>query len=94
MRQREGKPGGGKGPLLSVDRSLTLAAETNDQTLFDLPAVRRLTPLECVRLMGFPDDWFDGIGLSDKQMYRRMGNAVAVPVAEWIMRRIAEEDQP
>jgi DNA (cytosine-5)-methyltransferase 1 len=34
MRQREGKPGGGKGPLLSVDKSLTLAANANDQTLF------------------------------------------------------------
>lgn len=53
-------------------------------------AVRRLTPLECERLQGFPDHWTDT--QSDTQRYRQMGNAVAVPVAEWIMRRIMEED--
>ncbi len=50
--------------------------------------VRRLTPMECLRLQGFPDDWFDGVGLSDSQKYRLCGNAVAVPCAEWIGRRI------
>ena len=92
MRQREGKPGGGKGPLLSEDRSLTLAAATNDQTLFRGSEVRRLTPLECDRLQGFPDGWTD-TGQSDTQRYRQLGNAVAVPVAEWVMGRIGGEGE-
>lgn len=50
--------------------------------------VRRLTPRECMRLQGFPDSWFDGTGLSDSAMYRCLGNAVAVPVAKWIGRRL------
>lgn len=52
--------------------------------------VRRLTPVECCRLQGFPDDWFDGTGLSDSAMYRTLGNAVAVPVVEWIGKRLVE----
>lgn len=58
--------------------------------------VRRLTPVECERLQGFPDDWTawgltaDGqrVELSDTQRYRQMGNAVTVNVAEHIARRI------
>ena len=56
--------------------------------------VRRLTPVECCRLQGFPDDWLDveykGKPLSDSARYRMLGNAVAVPVAEWIGKRILE----
>jgi DNA (cytosine-5)-methyltransferase 1 len=56
-------------------------------------AVRRLTPRECERLQGFPDDWTrwlaDGGGQSDSARYRQLGNAVAVPVAAWIARRLA-----
>ena len=51
--------------------------------------VRRLTPLECERLQGFPDGWTGIEGNSDTQRYRQLGNAVAVPVVEWIMERIA-----
>ncbi len=58
-------------------------------------AVRRLTPRECERLQGFPDDWTrrlaDGTGQSDSARYRELGNAVAVPVAAWITRRLAAE---
>lgn len=58
--------------------------------------VRRLTPLEWERLQGFPDDWTrwlaDGREQSDSARYRQAGNAVAVPVAEWITRRIAAVD--
>ena len=50
--------------------------------------VRRLTPTECERLQGFPDNWTDG--QSDSTRYRQLGNAVAVPVVEWIVRRIWE----
>lgn len=49
--------------------------------------VRRLTPLECERLQGFPDGWT--AGQSDQVRYKQLGNAWAVPVAEWILRRIA-----
>ena len=51
-----------------------------------LHAVRRLTPTECERLQGFPDGRTEG--QSDAQRYKQLGNAVAVPVAEWIGRRI------
>ncbi len=52
--------------------------------------VRKLTPLECERLMGFPDNWTDIKGNSDSQRYRQLGNAVVVPVIEWIMNRITK----
>ena len=51
-------------------------------------AVRRLTCVECSRLQGFPDDWLEGFGFSDSTKYKCLGNAVAVPVAEWIARRL------
>lgn len=54
--------------------------------------VRRLTPTECARLQGFPDDWVryraDGSVISDGVQYRLLGNAVAVPVIRWIGRRL------
>ena len=173
MRNREGKPGGGKGPMLG-EKSFTLATN-NDQTLFifshtqgldpqpseeasptlrrngngmavafspsgfadysegmgtlkagmtnnnsplavdiynhsisdtnqtlrkgnggpdhtgvimESSVVRRLTPLECERLQGFPDDWT--VGQSDSARYKQMGNAVAVPVVEWIIQGIVD----
>jgi DNA (cytosine-5)-methyltransferase 1 len=48
--------------------------------------VRRLTPTECERLQGFPDGWTEG--QADSHRYKQMGNAVAVPVVEWIINRI------
>lgn len=48
--------------------------------------VRRLTPLECERLQGFPDGWTEGF--ADTVRYRMLGNAVGVPVAQWIAGRI------
>ena len=62
------------------------------QRIWNGPTVRRLTPLECERLQGFPDHWTDIEGNSDTQRYRQLGNAVAVPVVEWLMRRIADAD--
>jgi site-specific DNA-cytosine methylase len=50
--------------------------------------VRRLTPIECERLQGFPDDWT--AGQSDSARYKQMGNAVAVPVVEWIIQNICD----
>lgn len=52
--------------------------------------VRRLTPLECERLMDFPDHWTEG--LSDSARYRALGNAVVVSVVGWIARRLVEVD--
>ena len=49
-------------------------------------AIRRLTPLECERLMGWPDNWTDG--QSDSHRYKQCGNGVASPVAEWIGEQI------
>lgn len=49
---------------------------------------RRLVPLECERLMGFPDNWTEE--QTDSSRYRQCGNAVVVPVAEWIGRRLME----
>ncbi len=162
MRGREGKPGGGKGPLLSENISLTLAGG-NDQVLFEpviafdgynqssaedvyralrstsdagdciaIPIqdgremekkqngfgigqegdpsytldqtgaqsvaaeqgeestmqVRRLTPVECERLMGWPDNHTlpraDGKQNADTTRYKMCGNGVASPVAQWI----------
>ena len=48
--------------------------------------VRRLTPIECERLQGFPDNWTETV--SDSQRYKQMGNAVTVNVIEWIGNQI------
>lgn len=50
--------------------------------------VRRLMPIECERLQGFPDNWT--AGFSDSARYRMLGNAVSVPVIEWIAKRIKD----
>jgi DNA (cytosine-5)-methyltransferase 1 len=52
------------------------------------PVVRRLTPKECERLQGFPDDWT--ASQADSSRYKMMGNAVSVPVVEWIARRMVK----
>jgi DNA (cytosine-5)-methyltransferase 1 len=44
--------------------------------------IRRLTPTECERLQGFPDGWTSGV--SDTQRYKTLGNAVTVPVIEFL----------
>ena len=48
--------------------------------------LRRLTPTECERLQGFPDGWTDG--QADSHRYKQIGNAVAVPVVQWIIDRL------
>lgn len=53
--------------------------------------VRRLTPLECCRLQGFPDWWEDGVNGSDSARYKMWGNGIALPCATDVMRRIAVE---
>ena len=55
--------------------------------------LRRLTPTECARLQGFPDWWVDGANGSDCAIYRMWGNAIAVPCAEDVLRRIARAEE-
>jgi DNA (cytosine-5)-methyltransferase 1 len=84
------------------EQSGALAARPGikQQTFLASPsAVRRLTPLECERLQGFPDGWTCLCGVTpyststckckDSPRYRTLGNAVAVPVIAWIARRLA-----
>jgi site-specific DNA-cytosine methylase len=48
--------------------------------------IRRLMPVECERLQGFPDDWTEG--LSDTQRYKMCGNAITVNVVQFLGERI------
>jgi len=54
-------------------------------------AVRRLTPRECERLQGFPDDYTAIPKAADGPRYKALGNSMAVPVMAWIGERIARE---
>jgi DNA (cytosine-5)-methyltransferase 1 len=60
-------------------------------------SVRRLTPVECERLQGFPDDWtsvpFRGKPAADAPRYKAIGNSMAVPVVRWLGERIAAIDK-
>ena len=97
---RCGKEGGGKGALVSEDVSLTLAT-ANAQALFPGGlSVRRLTPRECERLQGFPDDWtkipYRGKPADecpDGPRYKAIGNSMAVPVMRWIGERIGKAER-
>ena len=50
--------------------------------------LRSLTPLECERLQGFPDDWTNIPGAAKTNRYRALGNAISYNVIEWIGERI------
>ena len=52
---------------------------------------RRLTPLECCRLQGFPDWWEDGVEGSDTARYKMWGNGIALPCARYVMEGIADQ---
>ena len=72
-----------------ADTHHTLRSGTKQSTGVVMESnVRRLTPVECERLQGFPDDWT--AGQSDSHRYKQMGNAVAVPVVEWIVQGIVD----
>jgi len=77
---------------LQDDKINTLQARMgtggNNMPMVATNQVRRLTPLECERLQGFPDGWTED--QSDTHRYKQMGNAVAVPVVEWIIQGIAD----
>ena len=65
--------------------SFTLTAQ-DQHGISDGDQIRRLTPLECERLQGFPDNWTKE--LSDTQRYKCLGNAVTVPVIQYILELI------
>ena len=69
------------------DPAYTLSAQGAVQGVA-AAGVRRLTPRECERLQGFPDDWTLLDGGSDSQRYKAIGNSVAVPVIRWIGERL------
>jgi DNA (cytosine-5)-methyltransferase 1 len=65
-----------------------------DKCVVNNKTVRRLVPLECERLMGLPDSWtdveFNGKPAPDSKRYKAIGNGMAVPCSDFIMRRISE----
>lgn len=88
---------GGNGPGYSTGVSYTLNA-TGVHGICNEGAVRRLTPVECERLQGFPDDWtkISYRGKSedecpDSPRYKAIGNSWAVPAVRWLGERIQEE---
>ena len=97
FKLRSGCDGGGKGYLGSDDKTFTLATN-NDQYMMTNARVRKLTPRECERLQGFPDDWTkipykgkDAENCPDSPRYRAIGNSWAVPCVRWIGKRIQDE---
>lgn len=89
----------------SVEKSPTLRSHAGDNqpAIAQGYAVRRLTPVECERLQGFPDDWtaisYRGKPAADGPRYKAIGNSMAVPVMRWIGERIdaidkATKEQP
>jgi DNA (cytosine-5)-methyltransferase 1 len=69
----------------------------NKPALMQGMAVRRLTPRECERLQGFPDDYtlvpFRGKPAADGNRYKALGNSMAVPVMRWLGERIRHIDR-
>tara|TARA_R100001163_G_C5064972_1_gene202754 strand:+ start:634 stop:1758 length:1125 start_codon:yes stop_codon:yes gene_type:complete len=82
--------GGGSGHLSTYEQVM-YCLNTNSHTIaVEKDAhIRRLTPKECERLQGFPDNWTDG--QSDSQRYKQCGNAVSVPVVKTIMENLYEK---
>ena len=72
---------------VSQDKCIIAGEITEEYSATNL--VRRLTPLECERLQGYPDGWTDIPGASDSARYKALGNSVAIPCVEFIMLRIA-----
>ena len=78
------------------DRTNTLTAVAKDNLVVDMPRIRRLTPLECERLQGFPDDWTKygedehgmRVDISDTQRYKMCGNAVTTNVIQAVMEQL------
>ena len=75
----------------NVSATLTSASGISNATgpkVMQHMAVRRLTPMECERLQGFPDNYTNTPTSSDSTRYKALGNSMAVPVMKWIGNRI------
>jgi len=72
----------------SGEVSPTMGSSPGGMGMMNNSTVRRLTPTECERLQGFPDGWTEG--QADSHRYKQLGNAVAVPVVEWIIQRFIQ----
>ncbi len=90
-----------KGHSIGIAHTLTChqakgGDPTSDNYVVSDIQVRRLTPRECERLQGFPDDWtqvpYKGKDAPDTQRYRALGNSMAVAVMRWIGKRIVSMD--
>jgi DNA (cytosine-5)-methyltransferase 1 len=79
-----------------ISGSVTPALAVKSTTGILYKGVRRLTPIECERLQGFPDNYtlvpYNGKMVADYSRYRALGNSMAVPVMRWIGHRIQEVD--
>lgn len=89
----------GKPEALEVrddDVSNTINSVTKDYYATDLARIRRLTPLECERLQGFPDQWTalntGNEPISDTQRYKMCGNAVTVNTVQAVMERLIKHE--
>lgn len=100
-----GKPGAGYPAVvvpISMDDATPSIGATSAGGVLNNLAVRRLTPLERERLMGWPDDWTewgvaeDGtrVEMPDTTRNRMTGNGVVTPIAEWIAGRLAAAADP
>jgi len=88
FKVRGGCEGGGKGYLGQDEKAFTIST-TQDQQIHHNMAVRRLTPIECERLQGFPDGYTNiKPNCPDGPRYKALGNSWAVPVVAWIGKRI------
>lgn len=79
------------GTLVRSDhKGISCQYASDDKCIVELHnLIRRLTPLECERLQGFPDGWTNIPGASDSARYKALGNSVAIPCVEYVMRGIA-----
>jgi DNA (cytosine-5)-methyltransferase 1 len=90
---------GGSVMNVETDMTGTLRRETHghEPIVMQSMAVRRLTPVECERLQGFPDTYTDimskGKATPDGPRYKALGNSMAVPVMAWIGKRINEVEE-
>lgn len=82
-----------KGGMHDVAPALSISAWQENNLLANGIRIRRLTPRECWRLQGFPDEYFDkarAAGISNTQLYKQAGNGVTVNVARAIGERLKE----
>lgn len=85
-----------KGGMHDVAPALSISAWQENNLLANGIRIRRLTPRECWRLQGFPDEYFDkarAAGISNTQLYKQAGNGVTVNVARAIGERLKEVEK-